>query len=57
VLWIFKTSSLEFKPSLMEGFLIKMDYKFVKDIASSDSKIYISMSLGGGWSAILKPLN
>ena len=41
----------------MEGFLIKMDYKFVKDIASSDSKIYISMSSGGGWSPILKLLN
>jgi hypothetical protein len=34
-----------------------MDYKFVKDIANSDSKIHISMSSGGGWSAILRPLN
>ena len=34
-----------------------MDYKFVKDITSSDSKIHIYMSSGGGWSAILKPLN
>ena len=34
-----------------------MDYKLVKDIVNSDSKIHISMSSGGGWSAILKPLN
>ena len=34
-----------------------MDYKLVKDIVNSDSKIHISMSSRSGWSAILKPLN